>query len=123
MGIVNFFHHLFNPHCLQCKADKECLTCDTLRQILAEERYEKRRLLDRVFVNPDSDRSPEEKVEVKPIKVGPTFTPWRMRAAQLEQMDKERHKENLAAKEAEKAQIVRSKSIEELEAELGVENG
>lgn len=114
--VANFFHRLFNPHCAQCREDAHCKNCDTLREILNEERYEKRRLIDKLLPN-EPEQMPV--ATPAPLQLRKQYVPWRVRAAELEQEDKAR----LSSLEAQKAQILPVKSVEQLEEELGVTNG
>ena len=95
--MIKWFHHLFNPHCPECAAEKECRSCDTLRQLLEAERAEKYKLL--ALIN-HKEPVVEQDVNTQDYDIA-KHIPWRVRQQQLENKFKES-----------------PKSIEELEKEL-----
>lgn len=121
MSIVNWLHHIFNPHCPHCKEDKQCMNCDLLRQLLAEERFEKNRLLAIIAPSPSTDIGRTEPAPAIPIKQ-PNFVPWRIRQQMLEADDR-RKAQIVADKEKEiKETSLKIESIEDIEKELGIDN-
>jgi hypothetical protein len=113
-GIImlkEFFHHLFNPHCVECREEKKCLNCETLREILETEKYEKKRILDRLL-GTETSKEDTEQISIEPIK--PRFTTWRARQQMLEAEDKA-VAEMMRTKERTEAE-----DISKLEGKLGV---
>ena len=96
--MFKWFHHLINPHCEQCRAEKEiareirmieqeCKSCDTLRTLLAAERENNRRLLDLIVEQNTPKVEMREPVrDLKPIT--PMRVPWRVRQQMLEAEDR-----------------------------------
>lgn len=113
MGIVNFFHHLFNPHCPECTVERGCKNCETLRSLLDTEKFEKSQLLN-TLLHKDQSSQPMEVELPKPITS--KHIPWNVRRQMLEAEDRETAR-------LLKKQQAETKQIEELEKELGVENG
>lgn len=117
--MINFFHKLFNPHCVHCREQEQeqlvCPSCETLKEQLALANAEKKQLLDYVLL-PDPNtihHSPEkDDDELKPIQ--PKVVPWRVRRQMLEDEDR---KKALLEKEQKAEQ---AKAIAELEKNLGV---
>jgi len=110
--MFKFFHHLFNPHCPDCQAEKECISCITLRAQLTQANYERQQLLEAVL---NFGKVPET-IPVQSEEFKPVFSkhmPWNVRRQMLEQED--RVKAELM-KKAEKDR----KDIEELEKELKI---
>lgn len=115
--MINFFHKLFNPHCPDCRQEKEeskiCPTCDTLRQLLETEKFENKQLLDRLLFVP-SNPPVEQNGEPIPIRQNPISL--RVRREMLEKEDRA------------KAQVLQRKekeltySTEDLEKVLGIED-
>lgn len=114
MSLATWLHHLMNPHCPDCQHDKVCQSCETLREQLAFERDEKKKLLDSILEasKPKDDKTVADPSTYKPVK--PTFVPWNVRRQMLE------------AEDREKARILRNQSeeekkIAELEKAIGIE--
>jgi hypothetical protein len=87
--LIRFFHHLFNPHCRECELELECKTCDTLRQLLEEERFEKKKLIEVIVTL----TQPKQEVEKEPITIKyeelkPKHVPWRIKKQLLEEEDR-----------------------------------
>jgi len=115
-GFIKFFHHLANPHCAECKLEeqtrferasmeKECRNCDTLRQMLEAERFEKSKLLEKITY-----KEPPQPVIQNFVPAEPKVNPFRIRKQQLEEQDREQAR-ILAARAA-------SQSTEKLEETL-----
>jgi len=103
MQFIKWIHHLFNPHCSECAHEKECKTCETLRQLLETEKFEKKQLLE-YFAYPKKE---VESIQIEPISPKAQSIPWRVRQQMLE------------AEDREKAKILSRNT--ELEKELGIE--
>lgn len=117
--MFKWLHHLFNPHCQQCKEDALCLNCNELRSMLESERFEKKQILDKLLGLVGVSKT-EERVTNKELKpFGKPFIPWRMKQEMLEQSDRETAHANA---EVKKQVILKDTSINELEEELGVTN-
>jgi hypothetical protein len=127
--MLKWLHHLFNPHCPDCKADNEdlkvCLSCETLKAELASERFEKNKLLSTLLevVHPVVRVEKEEQKELQPI--APRTVPWNVKRQMLEAEDRVQAK-IIADKQREEAEaagqmkIVGKMTTEELERALGV---
>lgn len=120
---IKWIHHVFNPHCEHCAIEKECSSCAELREILVNERLEKRRLLDVIVQLAGSVKAEET------VKSNITFQPiarptWRSKAARLEKEDKERFTKAQEAKVQLESVLIDNKqlSTDELEKELGIED-
>lgn len=105
----NWIHRLLNPHCSDCKEEREdslvCKSCETLKSQLDIANHDKERLLNRILAKPESEPV-REPVEV----TRPQNVPWNVRRQMLEREDREKAKlMNLAPKPI---------STEELEKEL-----
>jgi len=100
--LIDWLHHLFNPHCGLCG----CKNCEVLKQLLETEKYENKQLLQWIL---DLNK-PNENVSIPlemPIEIKPKNIPWSVRQNMLEAEDRKR------------AQILRDrKPIEELEKEV-----
>lgn len=122
MRIKDWFHHLLEPHCPDCKFEREierqCKNCDTLRDLLEIEKFEKRELLRSILA--DKNALPEQKYEGTPQEVRPKTVSWRVRREMLEQEDRVKAQAIQRQQGEEKAA---KQSVEELEKELGVING
>lgn len=117
--MIKWLHHLFNPHCIECKTEleekleriehnSECKSCDTLRAQLDIANYEKKELLNRLLSPIMETRI--EGPDITPESLKAKAIPWRMRQQMLEAEDRVR------------AQAIRNapKPVEDLEKELGV---
>jgi hypothetical protein len=109
--MIKFFHHLFNPHCPECAAEKSCHSCETLRGLLDHEKHEKQQLLDRLL------ERPKEEVIVQQEVPKSNVMSWKLRKSILEADD--RKKAELLKKLAEESKL--AKENEELEKELVTE--
>ena len=117
MHISQWFHHLFNPHCPDCAIERTCRSCDDLRTLLAQERYDKQQLLNQLLLitNPTAPViEPKEEKAWQPIK--PRHVSWSVKKEMLEAED--RAKAEILRKKNE--EITKVQSIEDLEKELGV---
>jgi len=109
MHIGKWFHHLFNPHCVECLHEQQCKNCEVLRQLLEVEKRENKQLLDRLLKEP-------EKIESVEIS---DYNPVRTTTASLK--ERRRLLEQEAIKRAQVEKDRRddlSKSTNELEIEL-----
>lgn len=111
MSIINFFHHLFNPHCPDCKEELEeskiCKSCNTLLSMLDIANFEKKQLLEKLLHKDEPIPQPEINYE----ELKPKNIPWQVRRQMLEQEDRIKAK---LMKEVPKS------SIEDLEKELNI---
>ena len=112
--MLNWFHHLLNPHCPHCIAEKErkefCKGCDILQYEVERLRAENQQLLSRVLHIPEKE--PERTIAPEPMSpIKNRNIPWAVRRQMLE------------AEDREKARLLRqapqpSESIEALEQEV-----
>jgi len=109
-----WLHNWLNPHCLECKDEREesriCSSCETLRHQLEIANHNNELLMNRLL------EKPEKESDKPPVEITrPRTLSWNIRKQMLEQEDRE------------KARLMREastpSSTEELEKELGVENG
>lgn len=110
-----WIHHLFNPHCPDCKMEREeskiCKSCETLGIEIERLRAENTQLINRILEKPQS--LPERDTAPTPLtKPGGKHIPWAVRRQMLEAEDRERAK---ALRNAAQPQ-----TTEELEKELNV---
>src|SRR5687767_6423356 len=135
--MTNFFHRLFNPHCSHCadelRDNKVCNSCEVLKTQLEAANYQINQLT-QAWINKDKIVISPPSTEVLKL-IMPRHVPWRVRQQELEAEDR-KAAELMRAKTkeinippAEKKEenqsinvenVDRSKSIEELETELGV---
>ena len=117
--MFHFLHHWFVPHCELCRQEKleerECRNCEILKQLLDTEKFENKRLLDRILHVPIAVEQGGTE-EIKPIQPK-TITSLRVRREMLEAEDRVRNKKSME-KEIELA----PKTTEQLETELLQEN-
>jgi len=109
--LIKWLHHLLNPHCPDCKEEREdskvCESCETLKAQLALSNHEKERLLNRLLEKPNENQVTSTP-DVKPL-LPSSGIPWRVRRQALESEDRE------------KAKLLKTKeSVEDLEKELGI---
>lgn len=93
-----------------------CASCEVLRAQLDESNRERKQLLQVIL---DKDRTPVETTrEIEPQPLKPSFVPWRVRQQMFEAEDRKK-----AQLMREKSDEIRASKINELEKELGVEDG
>ena len=63
----NWIHRFFNPHCPECRAEREesrvCKSCEILKQQLETVNYEKKQLMDRLLEKPEKE-SPDKTYKI-----------------------------------------------------------
>lgn len=118
--MIQFFHHLFNPHCPDCARERQeshiCLSCETLKDQLARVNDEKKQLLDSILeANKPVVEQPrtddKESIQSK-------FVPWRIRQATLEAEDRQRA--GLLKKKQEEMKSIPKVDTSDLEKELEI---
>ena len=116
MKLGHWFHHLFNPHCVDCEhleqEHKVCQSCETLKMQLSIANIEKKQLLDSIlsFTKP----TVQSVTQVRPEDVQPKIMTWNVRKQMLEAEDRK-----TASLMQDKEKIQRQ--IDELEKEVGIE--
>jgi hypothetical protein len=89
--IVKWFHHLFNPHCLQCiqelKDKNFCRSCETLQYQLEIERARVNQLLNQLAAPQVKAEVPIDLSELKPIPTGRKFVPFAVKQQMREEQD------------------------------------
>lgn len=116
---MNFFHRLFNPHCPDCKLDKEDakvnIAIEILRSELAAERYNNQLLINSLLPKPEQHFEEQEpKIEINKSQLR-----WGVRQQMLEAEDRAlAHTNRRIKKEKEDAEKASAKTTEELEKEL-----
>lgn len=132
VGVVKFFHELFNPHCPHCKEEREleyndkhhCDSCEILKTQLAIKNQENNTLLAKIL------KEPEPIVTNEPVRI-PTAPrvgiPWRVRQAHLEAEDRakfaamQKSAQPDKPKESNKPTPIKAESdVQNLEQELGI---
>lgn len=113
--MIKWLHHVLNPHCPDCKLEKEesriCNSCETLKYENERLRADNDRLLARILEKPVTE--PTVREAPVPLTRPTSGLSWPMRRQMLE------------AEDRKKAQILASapkpdSSVADLEAELGV---
>jgi len=88
--MLNWLHHLINPHCPHCIEERVCKACEILQYEVERLRADNQKLLDRVLnvpsVPPERDEAPEPKA------IRPRATTWAIRKQMLEAEDREKLK-------------------------------
>lgn len=129
--MFHWLHHLFNPHCDQCKEEsqenKVCESCETLKMQLSIANAEKQQMLNSIlsFTAPRQENQSSPPVDYEKLK--PKMMTWNVRRQMLEAEDRkqaqilaeQKKKDAEAAKQAPAGQD-RTAAIEELEKELGL---
>ena len=113
---MNWFHHLFNPHCAHCREEKlenkRCASCEILTMELEKLRYDNAKLLEHILHKPEEVKLLEPEVNLRAVL--PQSIPWKTRKQMLENEDRE------------KAKLLKNQptdaKLESLEKELGVES-
>lgn len=129
--IIKFFHHLFNSHCPACELErereesrrelaKECKSCDTLRQLLEGEKFEKQKLLNFLLSKnvPVTETQEIPKPALPFQALGSTYKSNRMIRESLESADRARAFALGKEKQQQEYEASRKKSTDELENEL-----
>jgi hypothetical protein len=131
--MIKFFHHLFNPHCADCRDKEEynkiCNSCETLKNQLEKANYDNKRLLDQIILltNPKTEIVTAQPEETAPIfSMGKT---WNIRKAELEresrntaELERRKKLEEAQLKTATQIKKTDENRITELEKELEIEN-
>lgn len=117
--MLRWLHHLFSPHCETCyqerEREKECSTCETLRELLEAEKFEKKQLLQSILeVHKPQVETIQSTSNLESLK--PRAIPWRVRQQMLEEEDR-----NRARVLADKQKEMKKVSTSELEKELDLE--
>lgn len=94
-----------------------CSSCETLKQQLELSNFQNKQLLEKILHKDEPVHV--EQIEMEPIK--PKLVPWHVKRQLLEAEDRERAK--ILKEKAEEIKSIKKKSTEELEKELGIENG
>ena len=92
--MIKWFHHLLNPHCEHCLAEREldehCKACDILQYEVERLRAENERLLARILHIPEP--TPERSIAPELVSSRPRASTWAMRKQILEAEDREKAK-------------------------------
>lgn len=88
-----WLHHLLDPHCDVCKAEKaekeHCKTCEVLEHQLNLANHNLKVVLQQALSIPEP-QAPIDTSEMKPIRT--MNVPWRVRKEALEELDRQRAK-------------------------------
>ena len=131
-SMLKWIHQLLNPHCEQCRDEKEdssiCKTCEILKVQLEVSNSEKRLLLAAIIPQPKVETTTNP---VNPEAIRGRHIPFNVRRQMLEAEDR-REAALIAAKQKEIAEVPKdasikttisipqSQSVEELEKELEI---
>lgn len=84
---MKWWHHLTNPHCEECRHDRECSNCEVLRQEIEAMRFERDKLITALIQKNIPITTPVTSNEqMQGIK--PRLLPWSSRRQQLELADR-----------------------------------
>lgn len=92
--MLKWFHHLFNPHCAECRLERAestiCNSCENLKYEVNRLTNENARLLERILERPEviPERT-EAPILTAPL---PRANTWQVRKAMLEAEDREKAK-------------------------------
>lgn len=110
---MNWLHRLFNPHCGHCEDLRRdlnvCKSCEILNRQLEIISLERKQLLNSILNRNNESNSPT--IQDEPEIVAPKIISWKVKQQMLEAEDRQRA---VLMKQAV------SKSVEELEKELGL---
>lgn len=111
--MLKWIHHIFNPHCPECREEREreivCPSCEILKVQVEKLTYDNEKLLNRILEKPEIE--PEKpRVEITP----PRNIPWNVRRQILEKEDREKARLMRDAPKPDKI------STEDLEKELDI---
>lgn len=104
-GILNWWHHISDPHCSSCELEKHYIT-ETLKLLLEQERAEKFRLLGMIAPSQQSTTA-NDPIDINALRRSP-----RARMHELERQSRE---------EAIRLQKRDQENIENIEREAGVQ--
>ena len=117
--MINWLHHLFNPHCEQCN---ECYSCETLK-IQLEQANSLIKSLTESIIQRDKpapvEYNPQPLADPKPMMN--RHKPWVIRRQELEAEDREKARILQSQSQTLPLSPVILKPVEELEQELGVQ--
>lgn len=109
---MSWLHRWLNPHCSHCmeieRERRVCLSCETLRTMLAEANYEKKQLLARVL-NPSGPALKEEIDDLTKVPISSKNLPWPVMRARLEEQDR------LKKLEMDRESVLKAEKLKELE--------
>lgn len=108
--LVEFIHHLFDPHCPECE---ECKTCVILREQINAERQSNKNLIQAIIdINkPQKIEQIEPEIDYRQVR---KTVPWKVRREMMEGEDK------VKAQRIREQAVNQNKSVEEIEKELGI---
>lgn len=114
--MINFFHQLFNPHCIHCHDEAEeakiCHNCEYLKIQISRLQEERDRLLDKLIEPTESVQA--NRVDESPINLNTSrFVPFSVKRQELESLDRQK-----ARSMAEDLKRNYNKNIESLEKEI-----
>ncbi len=111
--MLKWIHHLFNPHCPECKLDRQDEQfnplVETLRSELASARHQNEQLIKQIIaLTSPIIAAPITESQQAPVPLDAKTIPWRVKRQMLETEDRQ------------KAEVLRRKNEElnELEKEL-----
>jgi hypothetical protein len=122
MTLKHWFHHLLNPHCEQCRDEREmsqiCDSCETLKSQLEIANYNYREVL-KALLESSRPAPVTTAPDFEPIR--PKTVPWPVRKQMMEEEDRRKAVAMRKNVEDQRQAIENNKqSINELEKELGV---
>lgn len=126
--IRNWIHHILDSHCVKCEDQKICKNCETLREFIAEERYQKKEILEELLnqVNPARSVTNIPISEKKPEAIHRTgHLPFRVRREMMEKSSARELEilQNKARQDAEDAgKLPKVPTVDELESIIGAQS-
>jgi len=134
--MIKWLHHLLNPHCPECKEEREsekiCRNCEQLTLQIDQINYEKKQMLEAIL----SFNRPPQVTEPAAIPANvyenarKTALPWHVRRQMLEAEDRKKAQILAEYKKQQETKVPETKvpetevkagqSIEELEKELEI---
>ena len=119
--MIKWIHHLLNPHCPECRAEREmkrneelyCESCENFKTEIARLREDNERLLNRIIEPKQETKEPVRLEGTTPIF--PRTMPWRVRQQMLEKEDKARAQAMRNAAKSDK-----DLTVEAIEKEMGI---
>ena len=110
--MIKWIHHLFTPHCQNCREEKEltlvCKSCNVLSTLLEQERFTNKKLLDQIIELSTPRVETVHQVSVDDKDLRPKVTPWRVKQQALE------------AEDRKKAEILKKLEVEKMENKIGI---
>lgn len=117
--MIKWLHHLFNPHCPDCRIEQieksHCVSCDTLKMEIEQLRHHNDRLLEMIIDKPKPIEATLDIQELKPLQ--PRHIPLSVRRERFEAEDR-RIAQRLRDEAPKPDAIDKKKELQDLNKEL-----